>query len=306
MFRYGLSLGGGTPMIKVMNLSKIYSNGKGIFDLSFEVKKGEVFGYLGPNGSGKTTTIRNLLGFTNPTKGGCAINGLDCRKEAKDIQKILGYIPGEIAFMNDMSGTEFLKFMNQMRGTTDLSRCNELVSRLDLDTKGKIKKMSKGMKQKLGIVTAFMHDPEVYILDEPTSGLDPLMQKTFIELVKEEKAREKTFLMSSHMFDEVAKTCDRAGIIKDGRLVAIEDIHELKASQRRVFTVTLASREDVDMLRASGLLIESIASNTVHVIVEDDYDSFISALAKCRVMEIDVITADLEQIFMKYYRQEGK
>lgn len=293
-------------MIKVMNLSKIYSNGKGIFDLSFEVKKGEVFGYLGPNGSGKTTTIRNLLGFTNPTKGGCAINGLDCRKEAKDIQKILGYIPGEIAFMNDMSGTEFLKFMNQMRGTTDLSRCNELVSRLDLDTKGKIKKMSKGMKQKLGIVTAFMHDPEVYILDEPTSGLDPLMQKTFIELVKEEKAREKTFLMSSHMFDEVAKTCDRAGIIKDGRLVAIEDIHELKASQRRVFTVTLASREDVDMLRASGLLIESIASNTVHVIVEDDYDSFISALAKCRVMEIDVITADLEQIFMKYYRQEGK
>lgn len=292
-------------MIKVNNLSKVYSNGKGIFDLSFEIEKGEVFGYLGPNGSGKTTTIRNLLGFLNPTGGNCTINGLDCRKQAQDIQRFLGYIPGEISFMNDMTGIEFLKFINEMRGTTDVSRCNQLVKRLDLDIKSRIKKMSKGMKQKLGIITAFMHDPEVYILDEPTSGLDPLMQKTFVELVKEEKQRGKTFLISSHMFDEVVKTCDRAGIIKNGKLVAIEDIHALKASQRRVFTVVLVSGEDIEVFKTSGLSLESINSNTVQVVVENDYDLFISTMAKCKVVEIDIVASDLEQVFMKYYEQEG-
>jgi ABC-2 type transport system ATP-binding protein len=207
--------------------------------------------------------------------------------------------------MNDMTGIEFLKFINEMRGTTDVSRCNQLVKRLDLDIKSRIKKMSKGMKQKLGIITAFMHDPEVYILDEPTSGLDPLMQKTFVELVKEEKQRGKTFLISSHMFDEVVKTCDRAGIIKNGKLVAIEDIHALKASQRRVFTVVLVSGEDIEVFKTSGLSLESINSNTVQVVVENDYDLFISTMAKCKVVEIDIVASDLEQVFMKYYEQEG-
>jgi ABC-2 type transport system ATP-binding protein len=289
-------------MIQVQGLSKVYSNGKGIFDLSFEIRPGEVFGYLGPNGAGKTTTIRHLLGFTNATKGSSSIHGLDCRGQADQIQKFLGYIPGEIAFMNDMNGIEFLKFMREMRGQKDAVRCEVLVKRFDLDTKTKIRKMSKGMKQKLGIVTAFMHDPEVLILDEPTSGLDPLMQQVFVDLVREEKARGKTFLISSHMFDEVARTCDRAGIIREGKLVAIEDIHALMSSQSKRFSVTLSSEAEALRLLADGFESELTDKNRVLMTVHDNYDAFIAALSKYKVLEIDVLSSELEDVFMKYYR----
>lgn len=290
-------------MIEVKNLTKVYSNGKGIFDVTFSVEKGEVFGFLGPNGAGKTTTIRQLLGFMNANSGICTINGFDCRTEAQTIQKSLGYIPGEISFMNEMNGGDFLSFMHDMRGMKDRHRCDELIVRLGLETHRKIKKMSKGMKQKLGIITAFMHDPDVYILDEPTSGLDPLMQSVFVELVQEEKARGKTFLMSSHMFEEIAKTCDRAGIIKDGKLVAIEDIHSLQASQSKTFIVTVSSEKDKYIIKESGLIIEEINGFNVYVTVSNDYKLFTTTIAHCDVLSIDVVTSDLEQIFMKYYEQ---
>lgn len=176
-------------IIKIENLTKDYGNGKGVFDLSFVVKEGEVFGFLGPNGAGKTTTIRNLMGFIKPDGGKCYINNLDCFNSASEIQKKVGYIPGEISFMSDMTGIEFIKFMADYRGLKDLSKAYQLIERFDLDPKGNIKKMSKGMKQKIGIVIAFMHDPEILILDESTSGLDPLMQSRFIDLIKEEKER---------------------------------------------------------------------------------------------------------------------
>ncbi|WP_235601380.1 ABC transporter ATP-binding protein [Tissierella sp. P1] len=201
-------------VITVSNLTKDYGKNRGIFDLSFEIHKGEVFGYLGPNGAGKTTTIRHLLGFLNADKGECHIGQLNCRTDAEQIQRDLGYLPGEIAFFDDMSGIGYLKFIANMRGMKNFEKMNELISYFELDPSGRIKKMSKGMKQKIGIVSAFMHDPSTLILDEPTSGLDPLMQNKFIELILNEKSKGKTILMSSHSFEEVERTCDRIGIIK--------------------------------------------------------------------------------------------
>lgn len=227
--------------ISMEHLSRDYGEGKGIFDISFHVKQGEVFGFLGPNGAGKTTTIRHLMGFLKPKSGTCMINEKDCWKEREKIQKELGYIPGEISFFDDMSGTEFLKFITKYRKTGTDNRQKELLERFELDPKGKIRKMSKGMKQKLGIVTAFLHDPAILILDEPTSGLDPLMQNRFIDLIAEEKKRSKTILMSSHIFEEVERTCDRIGIIRKGKMVAVDSASALRERHICTYTVTLES-----------------------------------------------------------------
>ena len=230
-------------VIQIEKLTRDYGGGKGIFDVSFQVERGEVFGFLGPNGAGKTTTIRHLMGFIRPQAGSCTINGADCWKESSRIQRNLGYIPGEISFFDDMTGTEFLAFTAKYRGLSGVTREQELLERFELNPKGKIKKMSKGMKQKIGIVAAFMHDPEVLILDEPTSGLDPLMQSRFVELIAEEKQRGKTILLSSHMFEEVERTCDRIGIIRQGKLAAVDSVDALRHRHLRAYRVTLDTEE---------------------------------------------------------------
>lgn len=230
-------------VLQIDHLTRDYGNGKGIFDVSFSVGEGEVFGFLGPNGAGKTTTIRHLMGFIRPKKGCCRIDGKDCWKARAEIQQHLGYIPGEINFFDDMSGREFLRFMARYRQIPAENRQKELLERFELNPKGKIKKMSKGMKQKLGIVAALMHDPQILILDEPTSGLDPLMQNLFIQLIAEEKARGKTILLSSHMFEEVERTCDRIGIIRQGRMVAIDSVDTLRSRHLRTYTVQLDTPE---------------------------------------------------------------
>ncbi|TCT16145.1 ABC-2 type transport system ATP-binding protein [Natranaerovirga pectinivora] len=293
-------------MIEVKSLTKIYPSGKGIFDVSFDVKKGEVFGFLGPNGAGKTTTIRNLMGFTNPTSGSATINGLDCRTEAATIQEKLGYVPGEIAFFDNMTGLQFLKFIADMRGVYDSNRQSKLIEWFELESDRKIRKMSKGMKQKVGLIAAFMHDPEVIILDEPTSGLDPLMQKRFVELIVEERNRGKTILMSSHMFDEVDKTCERVAIIRDGKIVAVEDIKTLKASLEKSFFITFANKAEIDKIKNSGLEFKTADDNKVEIIVTGDYSHLLTTLSNCQVTDIDTSVQTLEHIFMRYYSKEGK
>ena len=228
-------------VIKIENLVRDYGGGKGIFDISFHVNQGEAFGFLGPNGAGKTTTIRHLMGFLKPRSGKCTVDGLDCFRERDKIQARLGYIPGEISFFDDMSGAEYLRFIAEYRKIDARNRMEELLERFELDPKSKIRKMSKGMKQKLGIVAAFMHDPDILILDEPTSGLDPLMQNRFVNLVAEEKEHGKTILMSSHMFEEVERTCDRIGIIREGRMMAVDSAATLREKHTRSYTVTLES-----------------------------------------------------------------
>jgi ABC-2 type transport system ATP-binding protein len=292
-------------MLTVQNLTKRFSNGRGIFDVSFSVKKGEVFGFLGPNGAGKSTTIRHIMGFMKPDQGNVIVNGLDTWQKQGEVQKYMGYLPGEIAFIEGMTGKGFLDFMADMQGVKDLSKRNRLIERLQFDANTPIRKMSKGMKQKVGIVAAFMHDPEVIILDEPTSGLDPLMQKVFIEIVLEEKEKGKTFLMSSHSFPEIERTCDRAAIIKDGVVIAVKDIHELQSMQRKLFEVTFNKNEDAKSFLKSNLQIESFEANRVRVAIQGNYDTFIEETAKYQVRNIAIFTQNLEDVFMNYYDNRG-
>jgi ABC-2 type transport system ATP-binding protein len=290
-------------MLTVERLTKRFRNGRGIFDVTFSVEKGEVFGFLGPNGAGKSTTIRHMMGFMKPEQGFVKVNGLDTWKEQGKVQAHVGYLPGEISFIEGMTGRTFLDFMADMQGVKDRSKQAQLIDRLQFDVNTPIRKMSKGMKQKVGIVAAFMHDPEVIILDEPTSGLDPLMQRVFIELVLEEKARGKTFLMSSHSFPEIERTCDRAAIIKDGVILTVKDIRELQAMQRKLFDVTFDSVEDAAAYRESGLSIESHEGNRVRVAVQGNYDHFVQTTARYKVHNIDIYTQNLEDVFMNYYER---
>lgn len=293
-------------VIDIQNLTCDYGGGRGVFDLSFAVEEGEVFGFLGPNGAGKTTTIRHLMGFVAPKEGYCTIGGLDCRKDAAEIQRNLGYIAGEIAFLEDMTGLGFLKFMADYRGMRDLGRAKELMERFDLDGKGRLRRMSKGMKQKVAIVAAFMHDPAVLVLDEPTGGLDPLMQNRFIDLITEERGRGKTILMSSHMFEEVERTCSRMAIIRRGRLATVETVEKLKASQRRTYLVTLADSAEADAFAAEGLAVAERDGCRLTVTVQNDLGPLLQALARHRVAALDSVDQSLEEVFMHFYGGEAK
>lgn len=236
--------------IQIENLVRDYGDGKGVFDVSFHVDQGEAFGFLGPNGAGKTTTIRHLMGFLKPRAGKCTIDGMDCWSERDKVQTRLGYIPGEISFFDDMSGTEFLRFIADYRRIGTHGRTQELLELFELDPKSRIKKMSKGTKQKLGIVAAFMHDPDIILLDEPTSGLDPLMQNRFVNFVAKEKEQGKTILMSSHIFEEVERTCDRIGIIRKGRMIAVDSAAALRERHTRSYTVTLENEAAAEAFAA--------------------------------------------------------
>ncbi|WP_100402546.1 ABC transporter ATP-binding protein [Bacillus sp. FJAT-42315] len=292
-------------MIDVNGLTKQFSNGRGVFDLSFSIAEGEAFGFLGPNGAGKSTTIRLLMGFIQADHGQAAIRQLDCWKEAAAIQIFTGYLPGEIAFIEGMTGREFLQLLADMRKMKDHTLKNELIERLQFDPDTPIRKMSKGMKQKVAITATFMHRPAVIILDEPTSGLDPLMQQLFINLVNEEKKRGTTFLFSSHSFQEIERTCDRAAIIKDGYLVAEKDVHQWQTLQRKVLEITVANEMEADRLE-QVLNGERTGSNRVRVTVKGDFDSLIHTLADYHVLNLDAHAQSLEDIFMDYYDRRGE
>lgn len=287
--------------IDIKSLTCDYGGGKGVFDLSFAVEEGEVFGFLGPNGAGKTTTIRHLMGFTRTRQGNCAINGLDCWSCTAEIQRSLGYIPGEISFMEDMTGLGFLRFLAEYRGMKGMGRAEALMDRFDLDAKGKLRRMSKGMKQKVAIVAAFMHDPAVLVLDEPTSGLDPLMQSRFIDLILEERGRGKTVLMSSHMFEEVERTCSRVAIIRQGRLATVETVDKLKERKRHIYIVTLVDETEAAAFAAEPITVAGREGNRVRVSVQNDMEGFLRAAANHRVVELDAESQTLEEVFMHFY-----
>ncbi|MCD7739635.1 MAG: ATP-binding cassette domain-containing protein, partial [Lachnospiraceae bacterium] len=196
-------------MICVQNLTKDYGQGRGVFDVSLDIQEGEVFGYLGTNGSGKTTTIRQMMGFIRPNSGTVRVNGLNPWTQAPEVMKNVSYIPGEIAFPDLATGIDFFKVQAQFLGVKDFTYMNHLIDLLGLDPSANLKRMSKGMKQKTAIVAALMGDKPILIMDEPTTGLDPLMRETFLELVREEKKKGRTIFMSSHIFEEIEDVCDR-------------------------------------------------------------------------------------------------
>lgn len=287
-------------MIQIQHLTQVYSSKKGIFDLSFDVKQGEIFGYIGPNGAGKTTTIRHILGFSNADQGQVTIHGKDARKERHLLHQSIGYLPGEIAFFDHMTGKEFLRFLSVIRGYKEAPRLHELVELFQLETKFAIRKMSKGMKQKLAIVAAMMHDPDILILDEPTSGLDPLMQLTFLDLILAEKERGKTILMSSHIFEEVDRVCDRAAIIKDGRIVAIEDLSTLRSQVQDQLLVT--TKEELSESQFEGLDMVQLSSDLYRVTVHQNLPEVLGILSKLPVTSLRPVNNSIEDKFLHYYK----
>ena len=288
--------------IEVKNLTKDYGHDKGIFDVTFSVREGEIFGFLGPNGAGKTTTIRHLMGFIRPDRGKASILGLDCFRNRDQIQGEVGYLPGEVALMDEMTGIQFLQFIARMKGIKDESRMKELIKLFELDPRGKIRKMSKGMKQKLGIVCAFMSRPKVLLLDEPSSGLDPLMQNRFIDLVLEEKKRGATILLSSHIFEEVERTCDKAAFIREGRLVACKDMEDIRKNKKRIFVLYFAE----DGEKEEFLLKHQEASASHHHVnipVAGEVDAFLKELAQYKILDMRIKTLSLEELFLQYYEE---
>lgn len=295
-------------ILRVDHLTKDYKKGRGVFDISFEIQEGEVFGFLGPNGAGKTTTIRHLLGFAKPQKGSTSVFGMDAWKQPKSIQKKLGYLPGEIAFPDDMTGIAFIRYVASLRGMSDFTKADALIKRFQLDPSGSLKRMSKGMKQKTAIVCAFMHDPEVLILDEPTSGLDPLMQQIFIDLIREEKQKGKTILMSSHLFDEVEETCDRIAIIKDGKIASVLEPQVLRRNENKRYKIEFIEQTDYDSFLNEPFEILEQRTNQKQVVVgvqDARINELITALHARPVKFIREIKVTLEDYFMQYYKKES-
>jgi len=303
-------------MIKIENLNFTYpSSNKGIFDINFEVRKGQVVGFLGPNGAGKTTTIRCLLGFLRGDTGTVTINKKDCFDMAPTVAHYIGYIAGEPAFPESMTGREFLQFLINVRVAENedkmdkaalTTRIEELIQYYELDTKIKIKRMSKGMKQKTAIIAAFMHNPDVLILDEPTSGLDPLMQAKFVDMLQSEKEKGKTILISSHMFEEIERTADRVVIIKNGRIVTQEQVDILKKAQKKVYLVSgekLGDKLKKDLPK--DFEISAVSDNEIEInMPADQVDKLIKILAKHKIDNLKQKEIRLEQIFMSYYGKE--
>lgn len=238
--------------IEIKNLTKDYGEGRGIFDINLTVRKGEMLGFAGTNGSGKTTTIRNILGFLKPTSGAAYVNGLESWSNSSEIVKSIGYIPGEIAFPDLSTGTEFLKCQADFLRLNDMNYAEYLIEKLQLDPRAPLKRMSKGMKQKTAIVAALMANPDIIILDEPTTGLDPLMRDAFLEIIKAEHADGKTVFMSSHMFEELESTCDRVALIGNGRIADVAVMNEIRNRPQKEYKIEFNEAKDYESFKTLG------------------------------------------------------
>lgn len=231
-------------VIETSKLTKDYGDERGIFDIDIRVERGEMLGFVGTNGSGKTTTIRSILGFIKPTSGSVSVEGLSSWEHSSEIVKNIGYVPGEIAFPDLKTGIDFLKSQAEFLGLSDMSYANELIERLQLDPRANLKRMSKGMKQKTALVAALMADLPIIILDEPTTGLDPLMRVAFLDILKEEHAKGKTILISSHMYEELETTCDRVALINNGHIAEITDMKDIRDRPIKEFKIEFVATED--------------------------------------------------------------
>jgi len=294
--------------IEIQNLTKDYGNGKGIFNVSFQIEEGEVFGFLGPNGAGKTTTMRHLLGFIKPQSGKSTILNSDSWNQSKEIQKHLGYLPAEIAFPANMTGKQIIQHVANIRGLQDMTKAHQLIKMFDLDPSAQIKRMSKGMKQKVGIVCAFMHDPKVLILDEPTTGLDPLMQSIFVTLIRQEKQKGKSILMSSHLFEEIEGTCDRIAMIKQGKIISIMNAHDLKKLDKTIYKITFKDRENFQDFQKEEFVFSESHEEALYVMLEIEdlqINKLIHALSKRDVTSIHEMKDSLEDYFMNSYGEGG-
>ncbi len=306
-------------VIKVDNLTQDYGHGRGVFDVTFTVSKGEVFGFLGPNGAGKSTTIRHIMGFSRPKKGETRVNGLESFHNYYKILNDVGYLPGEIALPEGLTGVEFIDMMKKLRNCQSDERTQYLLNKFKLNPNAETKKMSLGDKRKLAIVVAFMHDPAVLVLDEPTSGLDPVMQQVFIDFIKEEKKRGKTILLSSHIFNEVEATCDRIAIIKDGYIVSTFNTSEIKHNENKNFKIFFSNQSDLkrfvdslpkmrkDVVNIKKIGIKSYDEDELSAIIavnDKDINELVKIFSEYKIKSFKQIKFTLEDYFMKFYKED--
>ena len=282
--------------IETRNLTKFYGKIKGIENLTLSVKKGEIFGFLGPNGAGKTTTIRTLLGYLTPTNGEAYILGKNINDNIVDIKREVGYIPGDLNLYGHLTGRQFLDYFASLRNT-EMSLLSELLEVFDAPLERKIKGYSKGMKQKLGIIQAFMDDPEIVIMDEPTSGLDPLLQQKFYDFLHDQKKKGRTMFFSSHVLSEVDKICDRIGIIRNGNLVALEDVESLKGKMGKMIKVRIKEKPETFI----GPDNMKIKDGWIEFVTNEDIDHWIKLLSKYTIVDLEINEFSLEDIFIHYY-----
>ena len=295
------------PVIEVSHLTKDYGHGRGVFDVSIKVEQGMCYGFLGPNGAGKTTTIRHLMGFSKPQSGSTSILGCDSWNCADELKNAVGYLPGEIAFPKGLTGTEFLDMQMKLRRVKDEAYKNELLERFQLDPSMRVEKMSLGVRRKLAVVTAFLHDPDILILDEPTSGLDPIMQQNFIDFILSEKKRGKTILLSSHIFHEVDACCDRISIIKDGRIVADFVADELKNRSTKIYRISFNDKDSYDAFVCKDYLFHSRNEKKLRarVMIEAaQINRLLTDITPLSVTEFQEIPFTLEDYFMEFYKND--
>jgi ABC-2 type transport system ATP-binding protein len=292
-------------IIEVRGLTKRYGTDRGVEDLTFEVGYGEAFGFLGPNGAGKTTTIRTLLDFIRPTSETVRVFGMDPRREGVRVHRRIGYLPGELALYERMTGEDFLRSFAELRGGVGWSRVTDLADRLGLALSRRIHELSHGNKQKIGLVQAFMHDPDLLILDEPTQGLDPLVQQIFYGMVEEERERGAAIFLSSHVMPEIERVCDRVGIIREGRLAAVADIGELKAKALRRIEFHFGGPVPASVFeRLSGVKDVSAHGDSVLLSVEGPVDAAIKEAARHDVVSSETREPSLEEAFLAFYDSE--
>jgi len=294
------------PAIETEGLSKRYGRHRGIEDVTFSVEAGEVFGFLGPNGAGKTTTIRTLLDLIHPSSGRARIFGLDSRRDSVAIRARLGNLPGDFGFGREATGRRAVELLARLRGVAETARAGELATRFRADLDRPLGQLSRGNRQKVGLILATFHRPELLILDEPTSGLDPLMQEEFLDLVAEERDRGCAVFLSSHELDEVQRVCDRVGIVRSGRLIAVERIADLLGKARRRFTVELAEPEGLERLRSlPGVADLELSGNRATFTAGGDLDAVVRELAGHHVVDLEATHPSLEEVFLGYY-EEGE
>jgi ABC-2 type transport system ATP-binding protein len=289
-------------VVRVEHLTKSYGKQRGVIDLTFSVVPGEVFGYLGPNGAGKTTTIRTFLDFIRPTSGSATVFGLDSRHDSIEIHRRTGYLPGEMALYDKMTGAEYVRHLAALRGGVEWSFVGDLAERLDCDLSVRIRSLSHGNRRKVALIQAFMHRPELLVLDEPTQGLDPLMQHEFYAMVEEVRHDGRTVFLSSHVMPEVERLCDRVAIIREGRLVAVEDIGDLKAHTVRTIDIHFARPVDAEAFSGLPSVTQVEAQGDVlRITATGPLDAVVKTAARYEVVDLESHESSLEDIFLTFY-----
>ena len=289
-------------IIDINNLTVDYGNGRGIFNFNIEVKKGEVHAIVGTNGSGKTTTLRALMGFLKAKEGSAKINGLDSWGKASEIKKSISYVPGEINFPDVGSGESFLNIQREFYSIKDSTYMNKLVNIFGLDTRVPLRRMSKGMKQKVALVCAFMKDSDIILLDEPSTGLDPLMRDNLITLINEEKKKGKTILMSSHIFKEIEDTCDRVTFINKGRIIETIDLKEISNVENLEYKITFDNPKELnEFIVKDKYEIINIDNNSINIYVnKNNIKELFQALSKYKILDMENIPYNLEKYYNEY------